>query len=487
MKIRTILLTALVLMGLAACSLAEDVTPPPGYVAPTLALTSTSIPPTSTPVPPTATLSPTVTEVSASPEAASVSVTPEVPVSPEATLPAGTTPDATSVTPETTGTAGIPTGAVTGTIISGSGGAIPADLIVTLRGFDMPQDQTSNPTEAIHLPGTVQPDGSYTFENVEIPSGRIFLTEVTYNGVPFQSGYVAADQAPVSLPALTIYEVTQDTSVLNVEQVHIALDYSTADVVQIIELYIMSNTSQQAVLVPTDGTSIPFVQIPAEGTNVNYQVASGSATFIGTDTGFALVPLPAEQKYGLVATFDLPYQKKITLTQPFILPIATVTIFAPEGVKIGGKGLTDKGLQDLNGTSYHLYEAANVAAGTSLTVTLSGQPKTTTSTTTTGSAPSSTQKWLIIGLGTGGMALVGVGLFLFMRDRKRSMEEDEEEEDGDLDEQEETTSEVKDTPEEDRETILDAIIALDDQYKAGGISREVYDKRRTELKERLKG
>jgi hypothetical protein len=34
---------------------------------------------------------------------------------------------------------------------------------------------------------------------------------------------------------------------------------------------------------------------------------------------------------------------------------------------------------------------------------------------------------------------------------------------------------------------MDAMIALDDQFKAGELPREAYEKRRMELKERLKG
>jgi hypothetical protein len=39
---------------------------------------------------------------------------------------------------------------------------------------------------------------------------------------------------------------------------------------------------------------------------------------------------------------------------------------------------------------------------------------------------------------------------------------------------------------EDRDSIMDAMIALDDQYKAGEIPKEAYENRRSELKDRLK-
>jgi flagellar biosynthesis/type III secretory pathway M-ring protein FliF/YscJ len=86
--------------------------------------------------------------------------------------------------------------------------------------------------------------------------------------------------------------------------------------------------------------------------------------------------------------------------------------------------------------------------------------------------------WLMIGVVALGLILIGLGVFLFLRDRKlRKLEEEfeEDEEEGD-----------EDALGNDRESIMDAIIALDDQFKACEISKEVYEKRRDELKDRLK-
>jgi len=86
--------------------------------------------------------------------------------------------------------------------------------------------------------------------------------------------------------------------------------------------------------------------------------------------------------------------------------------------------------------------------------------------------------WLMIGVGAVGLILVGLGFYLFLRDRKLRQLEDEFEDD------EEITAE--DSLGNDRESIMDAIIALDDQFKVGDISKEAYEKRRDELKDRLK-
>ena len=42
------------------------------------------------------------------------------------------------------------------------------------------------------------------------------------------------------------------------------------------------------------------------------------------------------------------------------------------------------------------------------------------------------------------------------------------------------------TGEEDSETVMDAILALDDLYQAGSIPEEAYRQRRAELKSKLK-
>jgi hypothetical protein len=274
MKLRLALVLALLLLVLVSCSLAEDVTPPPDYVAPTAVSTNTSVPPTSTPVPPTATTAAT-----------------DVATADASTDPATTTETApVDTTPEASATTGTQTGTVNGAVINGSGGTIPDGLSVTLRGFDMPTDNSGSYTEAINQSLPLSGNGLYEFTNVEMPVGRIFLAEIEYNGVPYQSDYLVTEQALVTLPDLVIYDTTDDFSVLSLDQVHIALDYSTAETVQIIEMYILTNNTNQTVVVATDGTSIPFVQVPEEATNTSFQVANGSATFLGTDNGFALVP-----------------------------------------------------------------------------------------------------------------------------------------------------------------------------------------------------
>ena len=83
---------------------------------------------------------------------------------------------------------------------------------------------------------------------------------------------------------------------------------------------------------------------------------------------------------------------------------------------------------------------------------------------------------ILIGIGIVGALLVGLGIYLYLRDRARWRRENEENE----------AVIEKDALGEDRDSIMDAMIALDDQYKAGEIPKEAYEERRKELKERLR-
>jgi hypothetical protein len=135
-----------------------------------------------------------------------------------------------------------------------------------------------------------------------------------------------------------------------------------------------------------------------------------------------------------------------------------------------GEKITRDSQQDIQGMTYQAYTATALSAGDTLTFTVSGTPKETATGTETSSTTNNT---LLIGAAGLGLALIAAGVWMFLRDRSRISEEDDE---NDEDEDEFESS----------EDVMDAIIALDDLYRAKKISDEAYQKRRAELKEILK-
>ncbi|HEX7542449.1 MAG TPA: hypothetical protein VF352_09990 [Anaerolineales bacterium] len=448
MKFRLTIFVVLLSLSFTACSLAEDITPPAGYSSPTSI--STIVPATQTPEPPsTATFTPTSESV-----ATTTQSTPA-------------TTDSTTPSAEVSPTAQPSVVVIDGTVTVASGGTIPDGTIANLLII---VTTTGQITQTLTTP--ILPDGKYEFTNVPVDTTTVYLVTVDYKGVTYESSPVQFDGTlfQFNMP-ITVYDTTNDQNVLTVTQAHLQFGFSTAGQVQVMVLYVISNPGGNAVIVPSDGTTVPFIQIPEGAQSLNFQLAQSSSPLMSATNGFALLP-GADKQYGIIATFNLPYTNRLVYTQPFILPVSSATIIVPEGVRVSSDQLTDAGTQASTGTTYHLYQGSSLASGSTLTLTISGMPGDKAGFVL------DQRTWLMIGVGTLGLLLIGLGIFLFLRDRR--LRKLEEEFDGDDEEGDE------DALGDDRESIMDAIIALDDQYKAGDISKEAYEKRRDELKERLK-
>lgn len=383
--------------------------------------------------------------------------------------PADGTPQA-EVAPETAASVIL----VKGQIDNRTGKDLPEGLKITLRGFDHGADPNAGPTEILNLQGDVNPDGSYAIEVEELAESQIYLTEVEIDGMNYQSEFavVPADATELVLSPIVVFPTTDDLSVLNVEELQIFFDMASEET-QIFAVYFVTNTSDKTVIVPmSDGKNIPFISFPEGATGLGFETTDNSAPFVSTADGFAMPP--NETPYGLIAFASVPNGKEIQIKQTALLPINSVSLFLPEGVEAKGTTLTDTGVQNLQGANFHVYTAAPIAKDASLEFTISGEPTTVTE------SPDITQnQYVLIGVGALGLTLILAGVFMYLRDRKKNAEYSNEEEDDDEDDEDNDQF-------DDTETIMDAIIALDDLHRTGKISDEAYKKRRDELTEALK-
>ena len=164
---------------------------------------------------------------------------------------------------------------------------------------------------------------------------------------------------------------------------------------------------------------------------------------------------------------ELPYDRSLAFTQPFNLPVNALVVFLPEGnVSLSGENLEEAGFQDLQGQAYQMYISGGLPAGGELTFELSGR--------VSGPAPRllnfEVNNSLFIGLGAFVLTLVGVGLWFRSKQQEASIEA------GGWGEGEEDSAEA----------IMDAIIELDENHEAGEIGEATYQRKREELKQRLR-
>ena len=367
-----------------------------------------------------------------------------------------TTPLATETGPTSTPEASA--GKVTGSIT----GANVGELEVTLHGYDHAA-ASSAPTETVTLTAVTDAQGNYVFEGLDMPEGRIYVTDVKHAGITYNSemAVVPAAASEAVIPALRVYDVASDYSTLTFDQTHFFFNISDVSM-QVIGVYTFTNKSDKAILVPST-TDVPFLKAPANAQDIGYELTQESAPILAAEGGFALPP--GDKPFGIVMYYTLPYAKKATVVQPFAQEAASVLALVPEGVKLTSDQLTEGPTQNFQGEDYRQYSGGGVKAGGSLTMTISGTPKKPGS----AAAPNSSQN-LLVGLGGLGLALIVGGAWMYLRNRGAVDEEPDEDDNGF----------------ENEEEILDAIIALDDLRRAGKIKEDAYRERRDELKERLK-
>ena len=361
------------------------------------------------------------------------------------------------------------TGVVSGLVTNASGGAVPDSASVILRGFD---DMQAVITETVSL----SPDGSFRFENVEMPAGRVFLATLDYNGTTYGSdiSVVEAEQLEISLP-IEIFETTTNTSILVTDRLHLFFEFVDEQTLRVIQLYIISNPTNMT-LVSEDPTTptVNFV-LPEGAANLEIQDGAIGERFVNTEKGFGdtIAVRPGSGSYQVLYAYELPYKNKLELVQPLSIPTSAVVILVPEGViNIKGDQIEDAGVRDVEGTQYHMYNMSNLRAGAELRLTVSGKMAGSGITLAAGDSTS-----VLIGVGVFGVVLLAAGGWLFMRSRANLDEED------DL---ESPDVEGAPAPLESRETLMDAILALDDLYQEGRLPKDAYQERRAALKARLK-
>jgi mono/diheme cytochrome c family protein len=361
-------------------------------------------------------------------------------------------------------------GSVSGSVENKTSADLPSNLKVTLRGYDHGSDPSAGPQEVLTLEGMLTATGTYRFDRVELPTSRIFIAELAFDGMNLQSGFgiVKEGDTSVSLPPITLHNKTEDTSRLVIDEARIFFEYGM-DNVQVFNVYSFRNPSDEIIVVSlNENSEISFMKPPEGSSGFGYEPMQNSESFVQTENGFAIPP--SESSYDMVAFASLPRAKELEFSQEFVLPITTVTVFLPEGVTAKNTQMTDLGVQAIQNSNFQLYELANVGAGDKVAFTVSGSPKEAA----TAAAPeASSNKNLLIGAGALGFALVLAGAWMYLRDRNRGDVED--------------VAEDEEAEFESAEDVMDAIIALDDLHRARKISDEAYQTRRAELKEILKG
>lgn len=379
------------------------------------------------------------------------------PGTPEPTTEATAAATAVAVNPPAPGTL-----TIRGTMSVGTPGvAMPAGQQVSLRLIE------SNSQDAQRFDATVQPDGSYAFENVPRREGLLYIVITTYAGVVQFSAPVTVDAttpAQLDMP-LTVYEVTDDASVVVTEVQRTFVDLQNSNRVLIQQAARFRNTSDRIYVsrrrTETSQAVGLYVYLPpaAQSVTVSQDVASSFAPTIenGSQVVVGLLPLAPSGTSVLQFSYELPYSGgDLTITARTLYRIDTLTVTVPQSsMKITSPGFTQGNPISLQSGVYDEYTRSDplpANSDLSLTVQISGD-----------------------GIGTAGsLALIvlaglvvlagGAVIVAFMR---------------------RSTPPASPAPTEDPEDLIRALAALDDWLARGEITGQEYDIQRAALKKQL--
>jgi mono/diheme cytochrome c family protein len=289
----------------------------------------------------------------------------------------------------------------------------------------------------------------------------MYIRTLTFSSTPLTATIIPATVSTEVIPALSATpqsESSNDYTLLKMNQVHVYTDFATQGLVQFIEIYAFTNTSNQTILISSDGMTIPFIKFPKGAQNTGYEPDPNSAQLVTVGKGVAAPP--GSNPYAIIAFFTMPYSGQLEIKQPFGINAPSVVLLMPEGINVNGNQLASAGAVVIQKNNYQEFSASDFKAGDVLDFTVNGTPKTTAST-------NNVPPMIFIGVGALGLILIGASIWFFFRGQKSTPEEDEDEF-------------------ESADEVMDAILALDDLHRAAKINDEAYQRRRAELKQILK-
>ncbi len=359
---------------------------------------------------------------------------------------------------------------VTVQVFNAPGTPLLPDLTVELYAYE-----NFEQVFAEQLPATGE--GTYTYLDPQMKAGRVYLAAINYNGVTFTSDIVVAesDLENLLLP-VQVYDVTTDQSSIVVDRLHVFFEFIDVNLVRVSQLFIISNTDSRVVIAPSNEQPVLIFNLPEGATNLQFQDGVLGDRYVEIPGGFGdRSPVyPGASQTQILFSYDFVYDRKLDIIQQLNLPVSAAIVMLPDsGIKFKSDQMVESSPRQVQDVVYQVYTGGNLAAGSELSFNISGSVREESGI----AIDTSNRNNLMIGLGAFGIVLIGAGAWLYYGQQSTNGEKPSPEE---VLEEEEAAPVFQDA-----EAVMDAILALDDQYKRGDLPEIAYLERRSALKAQL--
>ncbi len=349
-------------------------------------------------------------------------------------------------------------------VIDHTGGILlDQDLLVQLVGYD----EFERIFEEVN---SLPEEGYVEFQDVPVVEGRVFFASVSFGGAVYRSNslQITQDSSDLILQ-IQVFDITTDDAGLAIDRLHVLIDFPSPDLIQISEIYIISNYGDATVVAQEPGQSVLTFPLPEGASNLEFENGVLGQRFIKTSAGFGdtvSIP-PGSGVYQISVYYNMLYPKaRLDFSQAMNYPVSAVVAMTPANlVKIEGNFLEDHGIQAISSGEVQVYSGEGIGRGENLEFRITGKPD----------SPADNQVSVgdgvniyVIGLGILGTGLILAGILIYIRNRNINSKE-----------------QIVITTSAEKDQILDSIIALEDLFNEGEISEKDFLKKRDELKLKL--
>jgi len=343
------------------------------------------------------------------------------------------------------------TGVVTGTVtLATESTALPEYLTATLYVFDMDMKEQSFET-------TVNSDGTYQFSNVTIDDQHSYYVSVPYGDGFFNSDFLrGSPETSNMILNVTLYDVTDDSSVLQLTSVLTQVDLLSDNTLRIWQMYNWVNNSDKLFSTVSASGQQLSVHIPVPN-GASLADSNDMTRFIyDSENGYVYdsYPLLPNQEHSFYLQYTAPFSGEWELNQQFDYELTGVyQVYADEAIfDLEANGWAATQTQEFQGVVYRGLGTVGNAA--SLAITISSK----------GVSVNFDKQTMGMILTVFGIVFIGIAALLFVKGSPVSKPLNSEKQIQDL---------------------MEGIVELDSMYQAGSISEEKYKKRRKILKAQL--
>lgn len=373
-------------------------------------------------------------------------------------------------------------GSIAGTVVNGTHRNAP----VPGQAITLQVSVKSGPTQNLKTT-TTDAHGHFSFTGLDASGDSVYALDTQFEAGEFGSGAITFSSGAAQNVALKVYDTSSNDAALSVSVATILFSppnkqTGVIPVGEFISFKNSGNTAFVGTTAPANGLPMGLLRfaLPAGATNLTVGQGFGGSQAIQVGSGFgstATVP-PGTSQFAFV--FDAPYTgTDYVFHFKAEYPTASVVVLVPTNVLTDAGNFTAKPPVNALGQQYQLLQASNVKSGTQLSMRLWNLPLP-------GEQPDLDFRWLLALAGALALLLalllglylrrgnlaVTLGLLPASALAPRTSAEER--------------TRARAEREAERKRLLKSLLALENQYAAGDVDSERYERRRAELRDKVK-